>query len=120
ITDRIEGRQACHLAPAEWRLLGWLEHRGLPYDLYAETQLDDGTLDLSSYRALVLSAHPEYWTRRMYDAVKQWVFRDGGRLLYLGGNGLNCEVEVGGPLMWVHNGRITGLDFDGIGAESRF
>ena len=29
ITDPIEGRQACHLAPAEWRLLGWLEARGL-------------------------------------------------------------------------------------------
>ena len=29
ITDPIEGRQACHLAPAEWRLLGWLEDRGL-------------------------------------------------------------------------------------------
>jgi hypothetical protein len=120
IDDPIEGRQACHLAPAEWRLLGWLEHRGLPYDLYAETQLDDGTLDLSSYRALVLSVHPEYWTRRMYDAVKQWVFRDGGRLLYLGGNGLNCEVEVQGSLMWARNGAITGLDVAGIGAESRF
>jgi hypothetical protein len=120
ITDPIEGRQACHLAPAEWRLLGWLEQRGLPYDFYAETQLDDGTLDLSAYRALVLSVHPEYWTRRMYDRVKQWVFHEGGRLLYLGGNGLNCEVEIRGSQMWVFNGQITGLDFAGIGAESRF
>jgi len=119
ITDPIQGRQACHLAPAEWRLLGWLEHRGLPYDFYAETQLDDGTLDLSAYRALVTAVHPEYWTRRMYDRVKQWVFQDGGRLLYLGGNGLNCEVEIRGSSMWVHNGRITGLDVAGVGAESR-
>ena len=29
----------------------------------------------------------------MYDRVKKWVFEDGGRLMYLGGNGLNCEVE---------------------------
>ena len=120
ITDPIEGRQACHLAPAEWRLLGWLEHRGLAYDFYAETQLDDGTLDLSAYRALVLAVHPEYWTRRMYDRVKRWVFREGGRLLYLGGNGLNCEVEIRGSSVWTHNGQITGLDFDGVGAESRF
>ena len=120
ITDPIEGRQACHLAPAEWRLLGWLEHRGLPYDFYAETQLDDGTLDLSAYRALILSVHPEYWTRRMYDRIKQWVFQDGGRLLYLGGNGLNCEVEIRDSSMWVHNGRITGLDVAGVGGESRF
>jgi hypothetical protein len=120
LADPIEGRQACHLAPAEWRLLGWLEQRGIPYDFYAETQLDDGTLDLSAYRALVLSVHPEYWTRRMYDRVKQWVFHEGGRLLYLGGNGLNCEVDLQGSLMYVHNGRITGLDAARIGAESRF
>jgi hypothetical protein len=120
ITDPIEGRQACHLAPAEWRLLGWLEARGLPYDYYAETQLDDGTLDLSAYRALILSVHPEYWTRRMYDRVKRWVFEEGGRLLYLGGNGLNCEVEILGSEMRVHNGQITGLDVEGVGAESRF
>src|SRR5690606_14799210 len=25
-TDPIEGRAACHVAPAEWRLLAWLEH----------------------------------------------------------------------------------------------
>jgi N,N-dimethylformamidase len=119
ITDLIQGRQACHLAPAEWRLVGWLEHRGIPFDYYAETQLDDGTLDLSSYRALITAVHPEYWTKRMYDRVKQWVFQDGGRLIYLGGNGLNCEVEIRGSSMWVHNERITGLDVAGVGGESR-
>ena len=25
--------------------------------------------------------------------VKAWVFERGGRLMYLGGNGINCEVE---------------------------
>jgi hypothetical protein len=29
----------------------------------------------------------------MYRAVKRWVFERGGRLMYLGGNGLNCKVE---------------------------
>uniref|UniRef100_A0A7C4QRR5 Carboxypeptidase regulatory-like domain-containing protein n=1 Tax=Schlesneria paludicola TaxID=360056 RepID=A0A7C4QRR5_9PLAN len=120
IDDPIEGRQACHLAPAEWRCLGWLEQRGIPYDFYAETQLDDGTLDLHRYRALAIIVHPEYWTRRMYDRVKHWVFHEGGRLLYLGGNGLNCEVEIRGSQMWVHNGQIRGLDVAGVGAESRF
>src|SRR6185295_884462 len=93
-TGPIEGRQACHLAPAEWRLLGWLEREGFNYDYYAETQLDSGVLDLSANRVLILSVHPEYWTRRMYDRVKRWVFHEGGRLMYLGGNGLNCEVEL--------------------------
>jgi hypothetical protein len=122
ITDPIEGRQACHLAPAEWRLLGWLESRGFAYDYYAETQLDDGTLDLGSYQVLVLAVHPEYWTRRMYERVKQWVFAEGGRLVYLGGNGLNCDVELRADDGVVHhNGNVRGLDVRGLGGfESRF
>jgi hypothetical protein len=92
-TDPIEGRTACHLAAAEWRLHAWLQREGFEFDLYADAQLHDGTLDLDAYRALVLSVHPEYWSRPMYRRVKDWVFERGGRLIYLGGNGINCEVE---------------------------
>ncbi len=121
ITDPIEGRQACHLAPAEWRLLGWLEQRGFAYDYYAETQLDSGVLDLAKYRVLVTAVHPEYWTRRMYDRVKGWVFGEGGRLVYLGGNGLNCEIELfANGSMVCHNGKLAGLTVEGLGGhESR-
>ena len=97
VTNPIEGRTACHLAPAEWRLLGWMEREGFAYDLYAESQLHHGMLDLDRYRVLVLSAHPEYWSRDMYFRVKKWVHERGGRLVYLGGNGLNCEAEFTGP-----------------------
>ena len=122
ITDPIEGRQACHLAPAEWRLLGWLESHNFAYDYYAETQLDDGELDLSRYKVLVASVHPEYWTRRMYERVKRWVFEEGGRLAYLGGNGLNCEVELrpDGTANYI-NGKLKGLSVAGLGGyESRY
>jgi hypothetical protein len=121
ITDPIEGRSACHVAPAEWRLVGWLEREGFAYDYYSETQLDCGVLDLSAYRVLILGPHPEYWTWRMYERVKRWVFEEGGRLMYLGGNGLNCEVELAdNDTMTVHNGVLTSLWPEGIGAESRF
>jgi N,N-dimethylformamidase len=92
VTDPVLGRVQCGLAPGEWRLLGWLEREGHSYDLYAEAQLHDGTLQLDDYRVLILPLHPEYWTREMYVRVKRWVFGRGGRLMYLGGNGLNCEV----------------------------
>jgi N,N-dimethylformamidase len=122
ITDPIEGRQACHLAPAEWRLLGWLEEQGIDYDYYAETQLHEGLLNLADYRALILAVHPEYWTRHMYERVKRWVFDGGGRLIYLGGNGLNCEVEIHDDQgMTVHNGKIASLWPAGMdGHDSRF
>jgi hypothetical protein len=118
--DPIQGRSSCHVAPAEWRLLAWLEQQGYAYDYYAETQLHEGLLDLSKYRVLILSTHPEYWTRTMVERVKGWVDSEGGRLVYLGGNGLNCEVEMhGGDAMTVKNGAIRGLWEHQIGAESR-
>ncbi len=92
VTDPVQGRVQCGQAPGEWRLYGWLEREGFAYDLYAEGQLHDGTLDLDAYKVLILAVHPEYWSREMYLRVKQWVFERGGRLMYLGGNGLNCEV----------------------------
>jgi N,N-dimethylformamidase len=93
ISDPIQGRMQCGLAPGEWRLLGWLEREGFEYDYYAEAQLHDGTLPLDSYKVLILSVHPEYWTREMFSKVKRWVSA-GGRLMYLGGNGMNCEVTL--------------------------
>ena len=92
-TDRMEGRMECALAPAEWRMLGWLEREGFTYDLYSDYQLHAGDLDLSRYRVLVLGVHPEYWSVEMYRRVKEWVFERGGRLAYLGGNGINCAIE---------------------------
>jgi hypothetical protein len=119
VNDPIEGRAACHLAPAEWRLLGWLEREQFAYDFHAETQLHDGTLDLDAYRVLIISTHPEYWTRSMYQSVKSWVHERGGKLMYLGGNGINCEAElVDATRVVYHNGDSRALKQGGY--ESRF
>ena len=127
ITDPIVRRGAEHVAPAEWRLLGWLEREKFSYDFYSETQLHFGALDLDQYRVLILSTHPEYWTREMYLRVKTWVFEQGGKLMYLGGNGINCEVELPDErTMVVRNGDVSEarakLAFRGEGAKfpSRF
>jgi N,N-dimethylformamidase len=93
VTDPIEGRAACHIAPAEWRFLGWMEREGFAYDYYSETQLHFDVLNLDEYKLLIITTHPEYWSADMYYKVKKWVFERGGRLMYLGGNGLNCDVE---------------------------
>jgi len=119
ITDPIEGRAACHIAPAEWRLLGWLEREHFAHDYYAETQLYDGTLDLDDYKVLIISTHPEYWSRTMYHAVKSWVHERGGKLMYLGGNGLNCEAQFIDPTTVIYrNGDARALKQGGY--ESRF
>ena len=94
LNDPIRGRQACHLAEAEWRLLGWMEREGFDYELYADYQLHAGRLDLDAYDVVVISTHPEYWSRDAYVRLKRWVFERGGKLMYLGGNGIDCEVEL--------------------------
>ncbi|MGH3385617.1 MAG: N,N-dimethylformamidase beta subunit family domain-containing protein [Nocardioidaceae bacterium] len=122
VTDPILRRDACALAAAEWRLLGWLEREGFGYDLYAESQLARGELDLSAYHVLMLNTHPEYWTVGMYERVKQWVREEGGRLVYLGGNGVNCAVELHDDTatMTVLNGDATELEPRRAEVESRF
>jgi hypothetical protein len=125
LTDPIAGRQGCHMASAEWRLLGWMEGNGYPYDYYSETQFHFGQVPLSEYQVLVISTHPEYWTSEMYYRLKSWVFDEGGRLMYLGGNGLNCEVEFLDDHRVVHHNTNWShseppLREDGSAYESRF
>jgi hypothetical protein len=119
-TDPIEGRDACHLAPAEWRTLAWLDREGFQYDFYSEYQLHSGVLDLDAYRILVLNVHPEYWSREMYSRVKSWVYERGGHLIYLGGNGLNCEIEFSADGAMRCKSRIPGTDglMSGIDVET--
>lgn len=114
VTDPIEGRQSCHLAPAEWRILGWMEREGIDYDLYSDYQLHSGELPLDAYQILVLSVHPEYWSGEMYDRVKEWVFQKGGRLVYLGGNGVN------GPVEFLDEATMRCINDWSEGTESRF
>ncbi len=94
ITDPIEGRLESAMAPGEWRLLGWLEREGFSYDLYADTQLDAGELELDRYRVVIANNHPEYVTPGMYRRLKDWVDKRGGRLMYLGGCGFYAEAEL--------------------------
>jgi len=93
IDDPIEGRLGSAMAPAEWRLLGWLEREGFDYDLFSETELHFDRLALDNYKVLILNTHPEYWSKQMYFRVKEWVFQRGGKLMYLGGCGMYAEVD---------------------------
>lgn len=121
ITGPIEGRAACHIAPAEWRLFGWLEREGFDYDLYSETQFHFDKLNLDDYKLLIISTHPEYWSAEMYYRLKSWVFERGGRLMYLGGNGLNCDVEFLDEQTCIYrNEDVRELRDESRGLESRF
>lgn len=121
LTDSIPGRVGSALAPGLWRLLGWLERNSWDYDLYSDHQLHEGVLDLDAYKVLVLDNHPEYWSRLAYERVRDWVKQRGGRLMYLGGNGIDCEIEFSGSLAARHlTHQPDPSNPDEAGLENRF
>ena len=72
---------------ADLYLIEWLERKGVAYDVATDEDLHcDGADLLRPYRVVVTGSHPEYWTTAMLDALETYL-HDGGRLMYLGGNG---------------------------------
>ena len=72
---------------ADTHILGWLEEKGIGYDVVTDEDLHrEGAGLLERYRAVVTGAHPEYHTTPMRDGLRGYLSR-GGRLAYLGGNG---------------------------------
>jgi N,N-dimethylformamidase len=117
VTDPIRGRNESHLAPTEWRLLGWLEREGHAYDLYADYQLHDGTLNLAAYKVLILNTNHEYWSGEMYTRVKAWVTERGGKLMYLGGDGIDGPIEFLDEATVRHHNSFENVDVSGANRE---
>ena len=68
------------------------DRHGVAHDVIADEDVHAEGLDaLAPYRVLVTGSHPEYWSTAMLDALEAWQ-RNGGRLLYLGGNGFYWRV----------------------------
>ncbi len=73
--------------PADLSLIWWLEHAGYDYDLITDHDLHAEGLDcLKPYKCVMNGTHPEYYSEEMMDATEAYL-RDGGRVMYIGGNG---------------------------------
>ncbi len=85
---------ATHLLMADLYVNWWLEQTGAPFGVLTDATLHaEGRGALDGCRTLVLSAHPEYWTGPMLDALEAFI-GCGGSVLYLGGNGLYWVTSV--------------------------
>ena len=81
------GRGSPHQLSADLHLVDWLESKGHKHDVITDEDLHwEGADLLAPYRVVVTGSHPEYWSRQMLDAVEVYL-QNGGRLMYLGGNG---------------------------------
>jgi N,N-dimethylformamidase len=82
------GGVVAHLLMADLYAWHWLTQEGVAPAVLDDRQLHtQGSSALDGVQVLVLSAHPEYWTRAMLDALNEFLDR-GGSVIYLGGNGL--------------------------------
>ncbi len=72
--------------------LGTRPDGGPGHDVIGDEDVhDEGYAALAPYRVIVTGSHPEYWSTAMLDALERWQ-REGGRLMYLGGNGFYWRV----------------------------
>lgn len=84
---RMAGMNFPWALPADLSLLWWLEHAGYDYDLITDHDLDrEGEAALTPYKTVINVTHPEYYSEGMLDGTEAYL-RNGGRVMYLGGNG---------------------------------
>ncbi|MGB1039708.1 MAG: N,N-dimethylformamidase beta subunit family domain-containing protein [Flavobacteriales bacterium] len=82
-----------HLVSAELHLHRWLENNRYGFDVAAEIDLHQNINLLDDYKVVILNVHPEYWTLEMYNHLIYFL-NDGGKLMYLGGNGIYWRVAL--------------------------
>lgn len=85
-TDGLDAHS--HQFSADLYLLDWMEEKGFEFDVATDEDLNfEGADLLAPYPVLVTGTHPEYWSSQMLDAVETYL-SNGGRFMYMGGNGL--------------------------------
>ena len=87
------GKGAPHLLDADLHLLDWMEVKGHRFDVITDEDLHhEGMTLLEPYRVVITGTHPEYWSERMMDGLEEYL-AEGGKLMYLGGNGFYWVIS---------------------------
>ena len=86
---------------ADLSIIGWLESRDDDYEIVTDEDLHrEGVECLKPYKCVLTGTHPEYTSERMLDGLEDYV-ADGGRLVYMGGNGFYWVVGFRAEQPWV-------------------
>ena len=86
--------------PADLSIIGWLEQQPFDYEILTDEDLHrEGAACLAPYRCVLTGTHPEYYSERMLDGLEDYV-ADGGRLVYMGGNGFYWVVAFRDDEPW--------------------
>ncbi len=78
--------------PADTHITAFLEHFGHNYDVITDELVDEEGLELlEQYDVIISSTHPEYTTNGTVNAIGDYS-TNGGRFMYVGGNGYFWSV----------------------------
>jgi hypothetical protein len=99
-----------HLASELW-VLKWMQEEGHSVDVITDQDFHIGVPTQDQYASIILNTHPEYWTQKMVDNLKNYL-AVGGSLMYLGGNGIfeRVNLDNDGSTLVFHDGGPTPAD----------
>jgi N,N-dimethylformamidase len=93
LMDPVEGGSGTARWVADNYIDLWLSTIGAAHDVITDHDLhEEGVAALAPYRVVIAAQHPEYHSDRMMQAFEDFLGQ-GGRLMYLGGNGFYWRAE---------------------------
>ena len=79
---------------ADTHITDWLEEKGIAFDVITDDDMHAEGVDLlKHYDAVMTTTHPEYYTAAMMRALLDYQ-QQGGRFVYMGGNGFYWRVAL--------------------------
>ncbi len=92
--SEILGVPVPHQLSADLHLIDWLVEQGYRFDVVADENLHlEGEALLHPYKVVLTGTHPEYWSQEMIRACQRYL-HEGGRMMYLGGNGMYWVTQL--------------------------
>jgi N,N-dimethylformamidase len=77
---------------ADLHIIDWFDQQNQAYDVVDDETLElEGAALIEDYRCLITGTHPEYYSPSMLAALETYL-QQGGRLMYLGGNGFYWKI----------------------------
>lgn len=92
-------------------IIKWLEEKGYDYEVVTDEDLHNFGYDvLKNYSVVITASHPEYYSTQMWDALSKYQ-NNGGRHMYLGGNGFYWRIAFSDhyPGVMEHRRGVSGV-----------
>ncbi|CAO4186263.1 N,N-dimethylformamidase beta subunit family domain-containing protein [Methylorubrum extorquens] len=87
--------------PADLSVIAWLDQSGFDYEVLTEQDVHlEGLAALKPYSCILSGTHPEYVSERILDATEDFI-AEGGRFIYMGGNGYYWNVAYRDEEPWI-------------------